>query len=215
MEHYKCDCYITSECWGTWHLTPQPWTQAPHRCSALFTQDWAPVHPSFSTMVKFADDTTVVDLTAGNSETWYRTEVQHLVERCTDHQTQGGHHRGPGEPPRPPLYIREGGLGIHLTKELTWPVKTTKLVTKAQQRWFFLRKQAGLAPELLKGARAGTVEDRKHLSHLVKAAQRIVGAELLDLDYVCAERLKRRARPISNGQEPPRTLAFWGIASSA
>ena len=30
--------------------------------------------------------------------------------------------------------------GIHITKDLTWSLSTTHLVTKAQQRFFFLRK---------------------------------------------------------------------------
>ncbi|KAK3506414.1 hypothetical protein QTP70_001191 [Hemibagrus guttatus] len=44
---------------------------------SLFTHDCRPVYGSNS--IKFADDTTVIDLISDNDETLYRAEVQHLV----------------------------------------------------------------------------------------------------------------------------------------
>lgn len=42
-----------------------------------------------------------------------------------------------------------------------------------------------------------TVENRKDLSQVVKTAQRIVGAALLDLDSVYADRLQRKVKNMS------------------
>ncbi len=49
----------------------------------LFTHDCTPIYSSNS-MIKFADDTTVVGLISGNDETHYNEEVQHLVMWCSD-----------------------------------------------------------------------------------------------------------------------------------
>ncbi len=50
----------------------------------LFTHDCAAIHPS-NVMVKFADDTTIVDIISESEETAYREEVQHFVQCCEDH----------------------------------------------------------------------------------------------------------------------------------
>ena len=50
---------------------------------SLFTYDCTPVHGS-NTIVKFADDTTVIGLISDNDEAAYREEVQHLAEWCAD-----------------------------------------------------------------------------------------------------------------------------------
>lgn len=49
----------------------------------LFTHDCTPIHAS-NTIVKFADDTTLVGLIQDNDETAYRQEIQHLVEWCRE-----------------------------------------------------------------------------------------------------------------------------------
>ncbi|KAF7640528.1 hypothetical protein LDENG_00045210, partial [Lucifuga dentata] len=49
----------------------------------LYTYDCVPTHPSNS-IIKFADDTTVVGLISGGDESAYRNEVEHLSVRCKD-----------------------------------------------------------------------------------------------------------------------------------
>ncbi|XP_048010547.1 zinc finger protein 501-like [Megalobrama amblycephala] len=44
--------------------------------------DCSPIHPS-NTIVKFADDTTIVGLITDNSETSYREEIHHFTEWCS------------------------------------------------------------------------------------------------------------------------------------
>ena len=63
-------------------------TSAPQGCVlspalyTLFTNDCIPIHSS-NTIIKFAEDTTVVGLISDN-ECHYRQEVQHMAECCVD-----------------------------------------------------------------------------------------------------------------------------------
>ena len=49
----------------------------------LYTYDCTSVHPSNS-IIKFADDTTVVGLISGEDESAYRVEVHRLSVWCSD-----------------------------------------------------------------------------------------------------------------------------------
>ncbi|KAI3354636.1 hypothetical protein L3Q82_019140 [Scortum barcoo] len=49
----------------------------------LFTSDCSAIH-STNTIVKFADDTTIVGLISDNDETHYREEIQHLTQWCSN-----------------------------------------------------------------------------------------------------------------------------------
>ena len=61
---------------------PQGCVISPLLCS-LFTHDCTVRHDS-NTIIKFADDTTVVDLITDNDETAYREEVRDLAVWCQD-----------------------------------------------------------------------------------------------------------------------------------
>jgi hypothetical protein len=50
---------------------------------SLFTRDGVATH-NFNTIIKFADDTTVLGLITINDETAYREEVRALAEWCQD-----------------------------------------------------------------------------------------------------------------------------------
>ena len=104
---------------------------------------------------------------------------------------------------------------------------------EAQQRMFFLRKlkQAGL----LRSTAAETLLQEHHrehplpglyavvqqlhsrgqegLSRVVRTAQRIVGAELPDLDSVFAELIQRRARSICRDSSHPGHSLFVPLPS--
>ena len=132
---------------------------------SLFTYDCTTIHGS-NTIVKFADDTTVIGLISNNDETAYREEVQHLTAWCANNnlalntkktkelivdfrKSRGGTHTP----------IRINGtevehvtsyrfLGVHISEDLSWTLNTSKLIKKARQRLFFLRKlkKAHLSP---------------------------------------------------------------------
>ncbi|KAI3360376.1 hypothetical protein L3Q82_002245 [Scortum barcoo] len=68
-----------------------------------------------NTILKFADDTTVIGLISGGDETAYRREVASLV-KCFKL------------------------LGVHICDDLTWTLNITQLVKKAHQRLYFLMR---------------------------------------------------------------------------
>ena len=80
--------------------------------------------------------------------------------------------------------------GIHITSDLAFSTRTTFLVKKALQRFFFLRKfkRTGLFPQFLTMVWYGicTAQDRKDLTQLVKTAQGIVGRHLPHLQCTTA-----------------------------
>ena len=149
-------------------LSPLPYS--------LFTYDCTPIHGS-NTIVKFADDTTVIGLIRDNDESAYREEVQHLAEWCTDNnlalntkktkelivdfRKKGGTHT--------PIHIKGTEaervasfkfLGVHISEDLSWTLNTSTLVKKAHQRLFFLRrlKKAHLSPQILVNFYRCTIE---------------------------------------------------------
>ena len=61
--------------------TPQGCVLSP-ALFTLFTHDCAAIHPT-NTVVKFADDTTVVGLISDNNETHYREEIHQLLQWCS------------------------------------------------------------------------------------------------------------------------------------
>jgi hypothetical protein len=62
--------------------TPQGCVLIPLMCS-LFTRDCVATHVS-NTIIKFADNTTVVGLITGNNETDYTEKVRNLAVWCRD-----------------------------------------------------------------------------------------------------------------------------------
>ncbi|KAK3545736.1 hypothetical protein QTP70_011332 [Hemibagrus guttatus] len=156
-------------------------TGAPQGCIlslalfTLFTHDCKLIHSS-NTIVKFADNTTVVGLISGNDETHYREKVQDLTEWCVDlvlNTTKTKEivvdYRRTQKMTPPPLHINGAEvekvnnikfLGLHITKDLTWTINTTYLVKKAQQRLFFLRKpkKAKVPSQLLVNFYRSTIE---------------------------------------------------------
>ncbi|KAF0031978.1 hypothetical protein F2P81_016533 [Scophthalmus maximus] len=110
---------------------------------SLFTHDCRPVHGS-NTIIKFADDTTVIGLISNNDETAYREEVQHLAAWCADNnlllntsktkelivdfrRKRGSTHN--------PIHINGMAvervssfkfLGTHITEDLSWSTNTSR-----------------------------------------------------------------------------------------
>ncbi|KAL0186167.1 hypothetical protein M9458_017837 [Cirrhinus mrigala] len=123
---------------------------------SIFTHDCRPVYGS-NTIIKFADDTTVIGLISNSDETVYREEIKHLATWCTDNNLllnttktkelivdfRKGR-RGSHEP----IHINRMAvepvssfkfLGTHISEDLSWTTNTSSLVKKAHQRLFFLR----------------------------------------------------------------------------
>ena len=116
----------------------------------LYTHDCTTTYPA-NTIIKFADDITIVGLISGGDELAYRDEIQRLTEWCginnlalnasktkeliMDFRKHHTEHT--------PLHI-EGVcveivpafrfLGTTISNDLTWSTNTSSAVKKAQQR---------------------------------------------------------------------------------
>uniref|UniRef100_A0AAZ1X8U9 Reverse transcriptase domain-containing protein n=1 Tax=Oreochromis aureus TaxID=47969 RepID=A0AAZ1X8U9_OREAU len=177
--------YIGSDCLG--NLTSSTITintGVPQGCIlspalfTLFTHDCKPIHSSSNTIVKFADDTTIVGRISDNNESHYRDGVQHLIKWCGNNDLVLNtakikeivvDYRRAKKTTLPPLHINGEEvervndikfLGLHITKDLTWTINTSHLVKKAQQRLFFLRKlkKANVPTQLLVNFYRSTIE---------------------------------------------------------
>ena len=122
---------------------------------SLYTHDCTPVH-STNTIIKFADDTTVVGLISGGDEFAYRDEVLKLARWCSANNLTLNTKKNKEliidfrnlSTDLLPLSI-DGEcvervqnfkfLGTHISDNFTWSVNTLASVKKAQQRMHFLR----------------------------------------------------------------------------
>ncbi|KAI5617008.1 gastrula zinc finger protein XlCGF28.1-like, partial [Silurus asotus] len=135
---------------------------------SLFTSDCRPVNGSNS-IIKFADDTTVIGLITNNDETAYREEIQHLATWCNNNNLLLNtsktkelivDFRKEGRGTHDTTHINGMAvervssfkfLGIHISADLSWNINTSSLVKKAHQRLFFLRtlKKNQLSSDIL------------------------------------------------------------------
>ncbi|KAM9414193.1 uncharacterized protein ACWYII_012911 [Salvelinus alpinus] len=134
------------------------------------------MHASNS-IIKFADDTTVVGLITNNDETAYREEVRALGVWCQENNLTLNVNKTKEmivdfrkqQRELPPIHI-DGSvvekvesfkfLGVHITDKLNWSTHTDSVVKKAQQRLFNLRrlKKFGLSPKALTNFYRCTIE---------------------------------------------------------
>ena len=157
-------------------------TGAPQECVlspllySLFTHDCVAMHAS-NLIIKFADDTTVVDLITNNDETAYREEVRALLVWCQENNLTLNVNKTnemivdyrKQQREQPPIHIdgtvvemmeRFKFLAVHFTDKLKWSTHTDSIVKKAQQCLFNLRrlKKCGLSPKTLTNFYRCTIE---------------------------------------------------------
>ncbi|TWW76535.1 putative RNA-directed DNA polymerase from transposon BS [Takifugu flavidus] len=180
---------------------PQGCVMSPFLYS-LFTHNCRALHCS-NTIIKFADDTTVIGLIKDNDESAYREEV--------DRGRQASIHINGAALERVSSFKF---LGIHLSQDLTWTTNCSSLVKKAHQRLFFLRtlKKHHLSSDILVNYRCTesiltscvtvwygncSASDRKALQKVVKTAHQIAGASLPSIEDIYRKRCHRRAKKVS------------------
>lgn len=134
---------------------------------SLYTHDCTPAHSSNS-VIKFADDTTIVGLISGGDESAYRNEVERLAGWCTENNLALNTSKTKElivdfrrkKTDFQPLVISGDNverasnfrfLGVHLEEHLTWSTNTSATIKKAHQRLYFLRvlRKNHLTQELL------------------------------------------------------------------
>uniref|UniRef100_A0A3B3BMJ4 Reverse transcriptase domain-containing protein n=1 Tax=Oryzias melastigma TaxID=30732 RepID=A0A3B3BMJ4_ORYME len=133
---------------------PQGCVMSPFLYS-LLTHDCKPVNSS-NTIIKFADDTTVIGLIKDNEEAAYREEVERLADWCdinnlllnTEKTKELIVDFRKNADPHAPIHIKGEVvervdsfkfLGVHISEDLSWTTACSKVVKKAHQRLFFLR----------------------------------------------------------------------------
>ena len=122
-------------------------------------------------------------------------------------------------------------LGLEITDSLDWHQNTNSIITKAQQRLFFLRRvrsfkvnksvmlnfYRGIIESILtKGIIVWygniTAEDKARLQRIVNTASRIIGTELTSVETLYQERLLKRAESIVSDVHHPGSSNFENIA---
>ncbi|KAI3363482.1 hypothetical protein L3Q82_012093 [Scortum barcoo] len=137
---------------------PQGCVLSPRLYYSLFTHDCVATHSS-NTIIKFADDTTVIGLITGDDETAYReVRVRALTSWCQDNNLHLNvsktkelivDFRRRQREEHAPLSINGTTvervssfrfLGVHISEDLTWTHHTDFITKSARQRLFFLRR---------------------------------------------------------------------------
>jgi hypothetical protein len=143
---------------------------------SLYTHDCRPTHHQ-NTIIKFADDTTVVGLITKGDEAAYRDEILKLTEWCSVNNLTLNtaktkeiifdFRRHKAVPV--PIYINGDCvervhtfkfLGTIISTDLKWSENTTAVLKKAHQRLYFLRvlKKNNMKEKLLETFYHSTVE---------------------------------------------------------
>ncbi len=167
---------------------------------SLYTHDCVSSH-SFTSIVKFADDTVVLGLVSNNDEAAYLDEVERLTWR--------------------------GGETHNISEDLTWTAHIQTQVKKARQRLYHLRqlRKFRVSPAILKTFYSGAIEsvltqcisvwnnnatnqDCKALQRVVRLAERISGSTLPSLHDIYLKRCKSRAAKIIKDSNHPGNHLF-------
>ncbi|XDV31630.1 hypothetical protein PO909_002597 [Leuciscus waleckii] len=204
----QCYCTIAN----AFHAAPQGCVLSPLLYS-LYTNDCTS-HTDSVKMFKFADDTTVVGLIAGDDDVAYRkrgksSQPLHIngevVERVDSFRF----------------------LGTTISSSLKWDDNITNITKKAHQRLFFLRqlRKFGVGCKgMLQFYRAAiesvltfsitvwygnsTVQQRLQLDRIVNTASKIIGCKLSPICEIYEARIHRKGLKILQDDTHPANSLF-------
>ena len=133
---------------------------------SVFTHDCVAKQDS-NTIIKFADDTTLVDLITDNDETAYREEIRDLAVWCQDNNLYLNMRKtkelnGSIQIDRAVVeWVKSFKfLGVHITNKLSWSKHTKRVLNRARQCLFPLRRLRRFVtgPQILKKLYSCTIE---------------------------------------------------------
>ena len=198
---------------------------------------------------KFADDTTTVGFIHNENEVAYRDQVDSLVSWCSDNNLELNVDKTKEiiidfrkkKVEHIPLTIQGKKveivytfkfLGSLISYDLKWEKNVDRIVTKAQQRLFFLRrlKSFGVSKRILTKFYRAVVEsvltfsitvwygnttnkDRVRLNRIVRTASTIIGTDLPSLDLIFNSRVTRKAESIIRDKHHPANELYEELPS--
>jgi hypothetical protein len=191
-----------------------------------------------NSIIKFADDTTVVGLITNDDTTAYREEVRALGVWCLEKNLSlyvnktNGDDCGRQETADGTLVESFKFLGIHITDKMKWTTHTDSVVKKAQQNLFNLRrlKKFGLSAKTLTNFYRCTIEcilsgcitawygncttcNRNAPKRVVWSAQHIAGGKLPTLQDTYSTQCHRKAKKIIKDINHPSHCLFTRLSS--
>ncbi len=191
---------------------------------SLFTHDCVPVYGS-KTIIKLADDTTVVGLIKDDDESAYRDEVQHLAVWCATNNLELNTQktkeivvdfRRTRSHAHTSIYINGSVvervskfLSINISDDLTWSLNTSSprilvdFYRYTIEGWAASQCGIAIAPHQI----------AKHSSRWWKYAQRIIGTQLTTIENIYHKRCLGRARNIIKNASHPNHGLFTILPS--
>ena len=205
-------------------------TGAPQGCVlspllySLFTHDCVAMH-SFNSIIKFADDTTVVGLITNNDETAYRDEVRALGVWCQENNLSLNVNKGDdcglqqtaeGAPPYPDRRKKVESfkfLSVHITDKLKWSTHTDKLLQmhSREQSKALTNFYKCTIESILLGCITAWYGNCTALN--CKALQRVAGAKLPALHDTYSTPCHSKAKKIIKDNNLPSHCLFTPLSS--
>ena len=228
--------------------TPQGCPMSP-KLYSIFTYDCKADVPN-NLLIKFADDTTVSGFIKDNDESNYRDQITNIVAWCKQNNLFLNVSKTKemiidfrkNKTPMLPIYIDNTPvdqvttfkfLGSFVTDDMSWNFNCNKLLMKARQRLYFLRKLKSFNVNntiLLSFYRAivesiltssitvwydkATVYHKQRIDSVVRQAERIINTNLPSIESIYLNRMKNKTSKILKEKYHPAYKYFVLLPSN-
>ena len=228
--------------------TPQGCPISP-KLYSIFTYDCKATF-SNNLIIKFADDTTVSGFVNNNDESNYRNQIDSIISWCSNNNLKLNVSKTKemivdfrrNKSVMAPLVIHNTVveqvtsfkfLGTFVTNDLTWDTNCKKLLSKARQRMYFLRKlkslkinktiltqfyravvESVLTNSIIVWYDRATVYYKCRLQSIVRNAERIIDTELPSLESIYVDRMTNKTNKILNDSHHPAHMYFNFLPSN-
>ena len=228
--------------------TPQGCPLSP-KLYSIFTYDCKADIPN-NLIIKFADDTTVTGFINNNNENNYRDQVHAIVNWCDGNNLKLNVSKTKemvidfrrNKTDLVPLMINNTTveqvnsfkfLGTFVTNDLSWNMNCLKLLTKARQRMYFLRKlksfnvsqyiliqfyravvESILTHSIIVWYDKSTVYYKRRMQSVVRCAEKIINTRLPSLESIYIDRMGKKINKILRDQYHPAHPYFHLLPSN-